>query len=71
MLTSVELAGLNLGDTIEAGSIFPGLTKEPVAMRVVEKCAEGDVEFVAAYFGVTLCKVRAVVIRESVAWVVK
>ena len=71
MLDRVALAGLHPGDVVEAGAIFAGITKEPVALRVIEQCEGGDVEFVAAYFGVTLCKVRAVVIRESVTWVVK
>ena len=71
MLDRVALAGLHPGDVVEAGAIFAGITKEPVALRVVEQCEGGDVEFVAAYFGVTLCKVRAVVTGEKVSWVVK
>ncbi len=71
MLDRVALAGLHPGDVVEAGAIFAGITKEPVALRVIEQCEGGDVEFVAAYFGVTLCKVRAVVTGEKVSWVVK
>ena len=71
MLDRVALAGLHPGDVVEAGAIFAGITKEPVALRVIEQCEGGDDEFDAAYYGVTLCKVRAVVTGEKVSWVVK
>jgi len=68
MLTRTELQGLNVGDVVEAGSILPGLTKEPVALKMTAAEDGVFVEFVATYFGVTLGKVKADVSGETVKW---
>ena len=68
MLTKIELEGLRVGDVVEAGSILPGLTKEPVALKMTAAEDGVFVEFVATYFGVTLGKVKADVSGETVKW---
>lgn len=53
MITVEEFDAIQVNDLVETYPLCPGLSKEPVVLRVVEKTNE-ELHAVATWFGVAL-----------------
>jgi hypothetical protein len=70
MLSDEDFAGLQIGDLVEATALFSGLSDEPVVLRVTERTAD-RLDFIVAYYGVTLGKWACQQTGEGMAWTFK
>jgi hypothetical protein len=71
MLTAKELCTLTPGDVIEAGTVFQGMTKEPLKLLVLSSSgADGEFQLSASgtYFGIAAGFWRASVKDGKVIW---
>ena len=60
MITKQELESMEVGDTFKAGPLLPGVSDEPVMMRLSEM-ANGDYIFALSYHGVSMGEVAVLV----------
>lgn len=60
MPTAQELEAMNIGDTFKAGPLLPGVSDEPVMLRLSE-AANGDYVFAISYHGVPMGEVAILV----------
>lgn len=66
-LTVEDFLSLEPGDLLEADSLFPGLTQEPVVLHTRERVGD-SLKFTATLFGVTLADVTCTRTKGALKW---
>lgn len=68
MLSINDLQSLEPGDAVEADAVFPGLSDEPLVLKVREVQADKSVGFDAMYYGVIIGDWTATYEKGAVEW---
>ena len=69
MMLAQDIRGLAIGDIVETGRLFAGLSDEPLSICVTDRTGNGDAtKFSVTYFGVTLAFWEATIDNEEVTW---
>lgn len=68
MLSIEQFNTLEIGDIIEVGQLFPGLTAEPVVLRV-ESVRSDSLDFLVTYCGTFIGKWVCTLRKDRLSWI--